>query len=125
VGVDYRDFRSLTVWQVGMELAASAYQLTQCLPKHELYGLSSQIQRSATSISANIAEGHARGSTRDFMRYLAIAQGSVAELQTHLLLTERLHYCPLTEVEPLLSRCVHEARMIRNLRKHLKRRLDP
>jgi len=123
--VDYRNFRSLSVWQLGMDLAAASYELCRGLPGHEDFGLKSQIQRAATSIPANIAEGHARASTRDFLRYLAIAQGSLAELETHLLLVERLKYCCPTKLEPLLGMCTQEARMLRNFRKHLKRRLEP
>ena len=74
--MDSQNFRSLKVWQVGMELVEQVYHLSRRFPKHETYGLSSQIQRAAVSIPANIAEGHAMGSTKDFLRYLAIAQGS-------------------------------------------------
>jgi hypothetical protein len=73
--MDSQNFRDLKVWQLGMQLAENAYRLTQQFPKHETYGLGSQIQRAAVSIPANIAEGHATGSTKDFLRFLAIAQG--------------------------------------------------
>ena len=81
-----------------MELAEKVYQLSRQFPKHETYGLGGQIQRAAISIPANIAERHARGSTKDFLRHLAIAQGSLAELETHLLLAERLNYCDEAEI---------------------------
>jgi four helix bundle protein len=122
--MDARSFRALRVWQTGMELAEEAYRLSQQLPRYETYGLAGQIQRAVISIPANIAEGHARGSTKDFLRYLAIAQGSLAELETHLLLAERLHYCDEVHISPILSKCTQEAKMLRSLRKRLRSRLE-
>ena len=66
--METQNFRSLKVWQLGMQLAKDVYLLTQRFPKHEVYGLSSQLQRAVISIPANLAEGHARGSTKDFLR---------------------------------------------------------
>jgi len=68
--MDGKNFRGLKVWQLGMQLAEEVYRLSQQFPKHEVYGLCSQIQRAAVSIPANIAEGHAIGSTKDFARFL-------------------------------------------------------
>jgi four helix bundle protein len=119
-----QNFRGLKVWQLGMEIAERAYQLTQEFPKHETYGLGSQIQRAAVSIPANIAEGHAIGSTKDFARFLGIAQGSLAELETHLMLAERFKYGNPIEIASLLSRCTEEARMLRSLRKSIRSRLN-
>ena len=121
--MDSRNFRSLKVWQLGMELAEQVYHLSQRFPKHEMYGLISQIQRAAVSIPANIAEGHARGGTKDFLRHLAIAQGSLAELETHLMLAERIKYGTPELIAPILSRCTEEARMLRSLRSRLRSRL--
>ncbi len=116
-------YRGLKVWQVGMQLAKSAYILTRDFPKHELYGLSSQVQRAAVSIAANIAEGRARDSTKDFLRHLSIAQGSVAELETLLILAEDLGYCTDTQSTGLLGRCAEEGRMLSGLQKRLRGRL--
>lgn len=121
--MDSQNFRSLKVWQLGMELAADVYRLSQQFPKHETYGLGSQIQRAAVSVPANIAEGHATGSTRSFARYLAIAQGSLAELETHLMLAERLQYVDPAQVATILDRCAQEARMLRSLRNRVRTRL--
>jgi len=121
--VDRRNFRSLRVWQLGMELAEQVYRLSQRFPKQEMYGLTSQIQRAAVSIPANIAEGHARGATKDFLRYLAIAQGSLAELETHLMLAERIKYVTSDLIVPILNQCTKEARMLRSLRSRLRERL--
>ena len=121
--MDNQNFRSLKVWQLGMQLAEEVYRLSQQFPKHESYGLGSQIQRAAVSVPANIAEGHARGSTKDFLRYLAIAQGSLAELETHLMLAERIKYGNSEQIGSILANCSAEARMLRSLRKRLRSRL--
>ncbi|MBN2217207.1 MAG: four helix bundle protein [Pirellulales bacterium] len=118
-----RNFRDLKVWQLGMRLAEEVYRLSQQFPKHETYGLGSQIQRAAVSILANIAEGHAIGSTKDFARFLGIAQGSLAELETHLMLAERMKYGNPMEIRSILNRCGEEARMLRGLRKSIRSRL--
>lgn len=118
-----RNFRDLKVWQLGMRLAEEVYRLSQQFPKHETYGLGSQIQRAAVSIPANIAEGHAIGSTKDFARFLGIAQGSLAELETHLMLAERMEYGNPMEIQSILNRCGEEARMLRGLRKSIRSRL--
>ena len=121
--MDSKNFRDLRVWQLGMQLTEEVYRLSLQFPKSEVYGLVSQIQRAAVSIPANIAEGHAMGSTRDFLRYLAIAQGSLAELETHLMLAERVKYVRSDRIKPILDRCAEEARMLRSLRKSVRARL--
>jgi four helix bundle protein len=85
-------YQELLVWQRGMEIAKLVYQLTSQFPKSEQYGLTSQLQRAAVSIPANIAEGHARDSTKEFLRYLSIVRGSLAELETLLLLSRDFSY---------------------------------
>jgi len=121
--MDDQNFRSLRVWQLGMELVEQVYHLSRQFPKHETYGLSSQIQRAAVSIPGNIAEGHATGSTKQFLRYLAVAQGSLAELETHLILAERLKYGTTEVIGAILNRCTDEARMLRSLRKRVRSRV--
>jgi four helix bundle protein len=81
-----KSYRDLRVWQDSMTLAESCYQLTGNFPREEMFGLTSQIRRSASSVAANIAEGHGREHTRSFIQQLRIAQGSLKELETHLLL---------------------------------------
>jgi four helix bundle protein len=81
-------YRDLHVWQRGMDLVVESYRLTEKLPKAELYGLVSQIRRAAVSIPANIAEGHGRYHTREFLRHLSISKGSLRELETELLVVE-------------------------------------
>src|SRR5215472_5214879 len=80
-------YRDLRVWQDAMSLAESCYQLTASFPREEMFGLTSQIRRSAASVAANIAEGHGRENTGSFI-HQRIAQGSLKELETHLLLAE-------------------------------------
>ncbi len=121
--MESQNFRSLKVWQVGMQLVEEVYRLSHEFPKHETYALGSQIQCAAVSIPANIAEGHAMGSSKEFLRFLAIAQGSLAELETHLMLAERLKYCDPAQIAKILDRCAEEARMLRGLRKSVRNRL--
>jgi four helix bundle protein len=118
-------YRQLRVWQLGMQLAKDVYLLTQRFPKHEVYSLSSQVQRSAVSIPANLAEGHTRESTKDFLRYISIAQGSLAETETHLLLAESLNYATSGQIAPILDRCAEERKMLAALRRRLKEKLRP
>lgn len=87
-----RDFRTLEVWQKGMELVEIVYCLTEQFPKHELYSITQQIQRSAVSIPSNIAEGCSRESKKEFIRYLSIAIGSSFELETQLIIAKRRKY---------------------------------
>ena len=118
-------YRELKVWQLGMQLAKDVYLLTQRFPKHEVYGLSSQLQRAVTSISANLAEGHAKDSTKDFPRHISIAQGSLAETETHLLLAESLDYLQPNCLAGILDKCAEERRMLSGLRRKLKAKLQP
>jgi four helix bundle protein len=85
-----RNHQELKVWQVGMDLAEACYRLSARLPKEDRYGLMSQMRRAAISVPANIAEGAARESTADFARFVSIARGSLSELETHIILAERL-----------------------------------
>lgn len=86
------DFKKLYVWNKAMDLAVLVYKLTEKLPKQELYSLGDQMRRAAISIPSNIAEGQAKISDKEFRRFLMIARGSGAELETQLLLCVRLFY---------------------------------
>jgi four helix bundle protein len=87
-----RSYRDLKVWQESMNLVVECYQLTKTFPKNEVYGLSSQLQRSAVSVPSNIAEGRQRQHKREFIQHLSIAYGSLAELETHIQIAKRLNY---------------------------------
>ncbi|HEX7094089.1 MAG TPA: four helix bundle protein [Nitrospiraceae bacterium] len=95
--------KDLEVWKKAMDLATQVYSLTARFPKEELYGLTSQIRRTAVSIPSNIAEGAARHSRKEFIHFLHIASGSVAELETQLLLATRMGFIsrdnPLPQTE--------------------------
>jgi four helix bundle protein len=114
-GPPIKSYRDLRVWQESMTLAVECYQLTRAFPKEEMFGLSSQIRRSAASIPANIAEGHGRENTQSFIQYLRIAQGSLKELETHLLLAERVGLFVKENIEAVLRRCEAIGKMIRLL----------
>ena len=98
-----KSYQDLTVWQKAMDLVIICYQITSKIPKTEIYWLSSQIQRAAVSIPANIAEGKGRKHLGDYVRHLSIANGSLKELETHLMIVGRLSYLKEQELEPGLE----------------------
>ena len=120
-----KSYRDLIVWQKSMDLAVEVYRLSRLLPPSERYGLASQLQRSAAAIPANIAEGHERGSRGDFRRQVSVARGSLAELETHLELAERVGVLPRTEVQATDSRIAEVGRMLTVLLRRLKRETRP
>jgi four helix bundle protein len=117
-----QSYQDLQVWQNGMDLAEQAYQLTRSFPKEELFGLTSQIRRAATSIPANIAEGWGRQTTGEFRQFLHNAQGSLRELETHLLLALRLNLATNDQIQPLLEMCQVLGRQLINLLRSLSAR---
>src|ERR1700680_2821112 len=105
-----------------MSVAEQAYRLTAPFPKDEVYGMTSQIRRSAVSIAANIAEGHGRENSGSFIQFMRVSQGSLKELETHLLLAVRVRLVSVEEVEPMLQQCDGPGRMLRSLIRSIKRR---
>jgi len=100
-----KSFRDLKVWQRAMDLVPEIYRIARQFPSHERFGLSDQIRRAAVSIPSNVAEGHSRRHTREFIHHLSIARGSLAELHTLLLLALRLQYLKdqeLSAIEQML-----------------------
>ncbi|MDR1758866.1 MAG: four helix bundle protein [Bacteroidales bacterium] len=93
-----KNYQELIVWQKAMEATALIYQIVKKLPKEELFALSSQMRRAAVSIPSNIAEGQARNSTKEFIQFLSVARGSKAELETQLLLCEKVNYLARTDI---------------------------
>ncbi|MCC6627832.1 MAG: four helix bundle protein [Chloroflexi bacterium] len=85
-------FRDLRVWQAGLSLAERVYAVTRAFPRSETYGLASQLQRAAVSVPSNIAEGHARQHTKEYLHHLSVAPGSLAEVETQLEIAVRLGY---------------------------------
>ena len=108
-------YRDLRVWQEGMAIAEACYRLTQRFPKEELYGMTSQIRRSASSVPANIAEGSGRENRGELIQFLRIAQGSLKEVETHLLLSVRVGLTTHAAVEPILNQCETEGKQLRAL----------
>jgi len=103
-----------------MELVTEVYRLTRDFPKSEVYGLSSQIQRAAVSVPSNIAEGHARVSDNEFQRFLLIALGSLAELETQLLISEKLGYSSPENIKDMLGRSDKIGKQLRKLQQTVK-----
>ena len=87
-----KNYKELEIWQKGVDLTVEVYQMTRTFPPEEKFGLVSQIQRAATSVPANIAEGWGRGSTKEYIQFLRVARASLMELETHLILAGRLSY---------------------------------
>ena len=110
-----QSYRELLVWQKSMDLVVGSCELAKKLPQSELFSLSDQIRRAAVSIPANIAEGYGRWNSRDYMRYLRIASGSLTELETHFLIGVRLKYLSRTEVESILTKTDELGRMLTSL----------
>ncbi|WP_461246796.1 four helix bundle protein [Treponema sp. R6D11] len=98
-----QNYQELIVWQKSMEIAELVYQTTKKLPKDELYSLTNQMRRAAVSIPSNIAEGQARHSTKEFIHFLRIAQGSKAELETQLLLCLKIGYLTDSDTEGIMN----------------------
>lgn len=106
------DFHELKVWQKAHQLALAVYQVTATLPRGELYGLTSQLRRSCSSIPANLAEGCGRNGDADFARFCTIAMGSASELEYHLLLARDLKLVKAKEYADLVQRTIEVKRML-------------
>ncbi len=114
-----RNFRDLHVWKKGIEIVKDTYGVTRGFPRYEVFGLSSQMQRSAISIPSNVAEGFNRVHNKEYQRFLYIALGSCAELETQVEIAAELKYLAPDKKAALLEKLDHEARMLRNLVKKL------
>jgi four helix bundle protein len=121
--VAIKTFKDLTVWQKAFDLSAEIHKLTGDLPAHELYGLSSELRKTSRSIVYNIAEGHRRGSTVEYIRFLRISAGSAAELESQILLAKRLGYFQEKEAEKALNTLAEIVRMLEALSRNLKLKL--
>lgn len=115
-------FRDLRVWQVAIKLVTECYRLSRQLPDDERFGLTSQLRRAAVSVPANIAEGHGRGTTNAYINYLWIANGSLTELETHLVIAERLSYVSEEELAPAMDLIRQTGHMLVALRRSLESR---
>ena len=110
-----RSFRGLLVWRQAMALARDCYLLTKNFPREELYGLTSQLRRAAVSIPANIAEGSGRKTTKDYLNFLRIAQGSLREVETYLILAPEISLTTREAICSLLSKVESVAKLLNRL----------
>lgn len=117
-------YRDLVAWKKSMDLLVSVYALTESFPKNEQFGLTLQIKRAAVSIPSNLAEGSSRRSTQEFLRYINIATGSLAEVETQLSAAQRLNFITLQQEETLLNQCGEISRIFQGLYNSLKARLS-
>lgn len=118
-----RPHENLEVWKKSIEVVLTVYKVTESFPKEEKFGLTSQLRRAAVSISANIAEGAARTSRKEFCHFLSNAQGSASEVETELLIAHRLGYVPSGKYNPLRDSIDEIGRMITGLSQQLRRSL--
>ncbi|MBY3166779.1 four helix bundle protein [Rhizobium laguerreae] len=108
-------YRDLKVWQFAIELSVVCYEVTRTFPREEIYGLTSQIRRSSASVAANIAEGYGRENRGSFAQFLKIAQGSLKELETHLIIAGRIGFLQASAMDELLDRCDEIGKMLGSL----------
>jgi four helix bundle protein len=120
VSMATKTHRDLDVWKRGIDLAVAVYDYTGGLPESELYGMTSQLRRASVSVPSNIAEGAARGSTREFGRFLRMSLGSLAEVDTLLVIAERVGYQPAEQLAPVVE---ETRRKLINLSRSLKIKL--
>ncbi len=113
------NYKKLKVWELAMEISAEVYAITVEFPKSETYGLISQIRRSSVSIPSNIAEGNGRNSDKEFSRFLSIALGSTYELETQILLSNKLKLTDLVSYDEVLNKISELQKMLFKLRNTL------
>jgi four helix bundle protein len=118
--MEVRSYRDLKVWRRAMDLVEECYKLTKILPKTETYGLVSQIQRAAVSIPANIAEGKGRDNIGEYIYHISVANGFLKELETHLIIANRLSYISQPELDSVLNLSDEIGKMLMALLKSLK-----
>lgn len=117
---EVRSYRDLIVWQKGMELAAEAYRLSDLLPRAEAFRLANQLVKATASVPANIAEGHARGTRRDYANFISIARGSLAETETFLQLAIKVEMLEPGRCDKALGLCDELSRMLATLWRRLR-----
>ena len=115
-------FRDLRVWQLAMDLVELVYRLTWSFPRNEIYGLASQIQRAAVSVTSNIAEGHTREHTKEYLHHISMSQASLAELETQLEIAIRLGYVSLQEARSIAEHAESLGKQLYALRNALLKR---
>jgi four helix bundle protein len=114
-----KTYRELIAWQKSVDLAVHIYRITEEFPRSEQYGLTNQVRRAAVSVSSNIAEGQGRGTTNDFRRFLAIAYGSLQEVETQIIIAQQLGYLGDSAATEALDLCAETGRIINGLTRSL------
>lgn len=117
-----RNFRELKIWQKGIDIVVEVYQLTTLLPVEEKYGLKSQLQRAVVSIPSNISEGCRRESEADFKKFLEYAIGSAFEIETQLIVVERLNLVSKEKMQNLMQMLMEEQKMLNGFISSVKER---
>jgi len=121
--MDIRNYRDLVVWQRAMDLVEMIYRLSRSFPKDEIYGLVAQLRKAAVSVPANIAEGRGRHTTKEFLHFLSIASGSLVEMETHVLIAERLNYVEHQAASEAIELAAEVGRLANGLIRSLRKRL--
>jgi four helix bundle protein len=119
--MEINSFRDLRVWKAGMDLVEQTYRLTSVFPRSELYGLAAQLQRAAVSIPSNIAEGHARAYSKEYLHHLSMALASLAELETQLEIATRLKYLSAEQLNRFSGQSSSLGKQLRALRAALQK----
>ena len=120
-----RNYRDLIVWQKAMDLVMAIYTATSEFPRHEIYGLRAQLRKAAVSIPSNIAEGEGRRTRKEFLRFLSIAHGSLREVETQVLIAERLSYIDPEPRSEIFQATAEVGRLITGLSNKLLARPGP
>ena len=113
-------YRDLVVWQKAMTLTEKIYRLSEEFPTREQYGLTSQLRRASVSVAANLAEGHARATRKDYAHFVSMAMGSLAEVETYLILADRLQIAPREQLAPIWHLAQEVSKMLNVLHHRLK-----
>ena len=116
-------FRELHVWQRGMDVVEAVYRVSATFPKSELYGMTGQVRRAAVSVPSNIAEGHTRASTKEYLNHVSIAQASLAEVETQLEIATRLGYLDSVQLNAVLEQAAVLGKQLYTLRDALAKRV--
>jgi four helix bundle protein len=115
------NYRDLLAWQRAMDLVEDVYRVSGRWPSSETYGLVNQIRRAAVSIPSNVAEGQGRSSDRAFLHFLSIAHSSLREVETHLLIAQRLAYVSGDDVDPVTNHAAEVGRLVQGLMRRLRK----
>ncbi|MDD3375328.1 MAG: four helix bundle protein [Candidatus Omnitrophica bacterium] len=114
-----KSFKDLRIWKKGIEIVEDSYRITKAFPKEEIYGLTSQIRRASVSVPSNIAEGFKRYHNKEYRQFLFIALGSLAELETQLIVAEKLKYVSFEDLKNVFEKMNYLGKMISSLLKKL------